>query len=112
VNDPFLGGGHYFSGAAHRRSPRRRRSAARSNVVGSSTRVVGRRRQIGPASNFELSGVKQPLQKRPAPSTTRPRAKALRQLPNPPWLLNSDEVLNLPPGDVEAQAEFVVRIHL
>jgi hypothetical protein len=56
-------------------------------------------------------GLKQPFEKRPAPTAPRAGAVALGQLRHAARPLDADEVFDLPPSDVKAKTKFVVEFH-
>ena len=76
--------------------------------------VLSRRRQI--VSRGSVGGllglVEQSLLKRSAPAAARAGAKAFGQLTDPARTFDANEVLDLPPTHMEAEAEFVVEFHL
>jgi hypothetical protein len=58
-----------------------------------------------------LAGIEQALEVRAAPAATRPRAEAFGQLPDALGSLQADEILDLPSGDVKAEAKLFVGVH-
>jgi hypothetical protein len=94
-----------------RRRPRRRGSAAVADVVSSTASVVIGRRQTVGLARLVLS-LEQTLQERPTPAAARAGAEALGQLADPLRPFDADEILDLPLGDVKAEAKLVVRFHV
>lgn len=97
--------------AIHRRRAPRRCSASGFHVLCPQSRVLRLIRQLGDdlAACFRL--IEQLLQKRPAPATTRPRAKAIGKLPHALRFLDSQVVHHLALRDMKAKAQFVVGLH-
>lgn len=58
-----------------------------------------------------LSFVEQFFDKGDTPAAARTCAVALADLAGSPWFVDADEVANLPLRNVEAVADFVVRLH-
>ena len=58
-----------------------------------------------------MGGFEEPLQEWAAPAAARAGAVAIGELGESAGLLEADEVFDLPPGDVEAEAEFFVGFH-
>jgi hypothetical protein len=101
----------------NRRRPGRWRAAAGADVVAAAVGVFVRRRQIvghglGLSPLPRLGVVEKSLQERPTPTATRAGAVALGQLADAARAFDADEVLDLPPRDVKAEAKLVVRFHL